>query len=100
MVRKNTKLDLVNMKINITQEDLDLGKRYHCKMCPVALALQRAGIEVSSVGKYVFSYYVTNTAESIRLKTVGLPPTVTSFIAKFDKGERTEPFEFEIELTK
>lgn len=83
------------MKIDVTQEDIDNGKRGHCSRCPVALALSRIpGAEYLTVGPVDFGI----TLRGVR-RDYALPEEAIVFIRTFDDGEITpNPFSFEIEL--
>lgn len=77
------------MTIEVTQEDIDRGRRGSCFECPVARAASRAvGAEVST-DRYLF-YLPT-----AKIKT---PTEVAKFIHAFDGGEPVAPFSFELPL--
>ncbi|QGJ91970.1 hypothetical protein SEA_KEELAN_5 [Gordonia phage Keelan] len=79
------------MKVVVTQEHIEKGDKGSPVSCPVALALNDAGME---------GYY---RVESRHLRTaIGkfpLPTEARQFIAKYDThGGPVEPFEFELDL--
>lgn len=79
------------MNINVTQEDINQGKRSRCFECPIALAMSRVfGFSVGSLGHEVFR-------PSNRDATLGLiPPEAMRFMRDFDNGSVVQPFMFEL----
>lgn len=76
--------------VNVTQEDIDKGKKGSCSQCPVALA------GIRSVGK---SFYVGPTMFAFRFNWIAeLPKCVVDFIERFDSGQPVQPFTFDIEI--
>lgn len=81
------------MRVDVTQEDIDRGKRNSCCFCPVARAIRRAMTldvgEVSVDGRFVI----------IRCRGVySLPQAVQDFVKLFDNFETcVEPFSFELD---
>lgn len=79
------------MKIKITQEHIDSGKRINGKCCPIALALIDAGfcnVQVC-VGRVELGKAVVVLSDSAR-----------EFMLRFDAFGSGEPFEFEFDYTK
>lgn len=78
------------MKIEVTQQDIDSGKKSDTSCCPVALAMARAvePLRVSVITKWA----------SIDGRYHSLPPEVTTFIKRFDIGGAVDPFTFELQL--
>lgn len=78
------------IRIDVTQDDINRGKREHCLFCPVALAMERAVGEVVFVHKseYVIVYN----------QPLPMPAEASEWILQFDIGgaEFVEPFSFEI----
>lgn len=76
------------MKIRVTQQHIEEGRRGSCRECPIALAIVSAGFFKAWVG-----------ASQIRANGklwCDTPPEVYRFIQKFDTNKRVKPFEFEI----
>jgi hypothetical protein len=77
----------VIMKIHVTQEDIEQGKRFECDHCPVALAIKRTtGMSVS----------VHSDKISLASGQFTTPVEVVAFIDMFDGRLAVQPFEFEI----
>jgi hypothetical protein len=79
------------MTIEVTQEDIDNGKRRRCRHCPVALALRR----------FTRSVWVADQSYLHNLdlqKEIGTPNRVSFFIEEFDAGKPVKPFTFKIDL--
>ena len=83
------------MKIQVTQQHIQLGLRGSCTADPIALALKDAG-------------FMRPWVSPTRIETVGqnggymkenwsCPQSVLSFMIRFDRGEVVSPFEFELE---
>lgn len=83
--------------IEVTQEDIDNGKRGQWEHCPVALAAIRClsnshPIQYLSVTqKYLYLFGLDDAANQ-------LPDSATDFIKRFDGCEDVEPFAFDIDL--
>lgn len=85
--------EVKKMKIQVTSEHIQNGKRTSAFNCPIALAMKDTGLANVSVGpKHAV---VVNTAGD---KIISLPIEVRSFIKTFDDNLPVEPFEFEINL--
>lgn len=77
--------------INVTQEDIERGKRNSCFQCPLVYAISRAldcGVHV-----HRNCFFVRD-----ELDDYSLPQSAIDFIAAFDAGEKVEPFSFEVEV--
>lgn len=77
--------------IEVTQGDINGGKRSKCKECPVALAISRH-INLASVvvrGGYCL---ISGTEYD-------LPMVAELFIDNFDYGLQVRPFTFELDYT-
>lgn len=79
-------------KIEVTQDDIDCGKRLTCDKCPVALAIRR-------VSRFRWNIYSRRAIQRNGPRSVDLPPEVSSFIRDFDNRTPVQPFSFEINLT-
>ena len=77
------------MKIKVTKEHIDKGRKKSALSCPIALAIgDKYGLD-ASVGpeSCVIGYTICD-----------LPKSVKKFIKLFDNGYSVEPFEFNINL--
>ena len=97
------------MKIQITQEHIELGrlnkknKNQPCMSCPIALALEDV-IDLSSVtatvGQDVVSYCLKGGASLPEVQSsdrlLPLPFEARTFIRRFDNNVEVSPFEFEL----
>lgn len=82
------------MKISVTQDHIDHGKRRDCCNCPVALAARDAGCPAPVV--FLGHFYPNWTA--MPEARLGLPAFVTAFIHRFDYTQnKVSPFEFEVD---
>lgn len=84
----------MKIQIHVTRKDIKLGKRGHCGICPVAIAISRAsGREAWVSGNCLLFRQVGGLSEAILL-----PGTVSQFVTKFDTGKQVDPFFFIIEI--
>lgn len=75
--------------INVTQSDIDNGKKDSCVACPIALALNRiAPCRVFKQGIAIYSTF----------RIVPIPQSVKMFIQKFDAGLPVQPFSFALDV--
>lgn len=80
------------MKIEVTEEDIKLGQKESCYMCPIARAIERTTKSLWGVrGEFAFRASSPDIC-------VDLPDAAQNFISLFDSGCPVEPFTFEIEL--
>lgn len=79
---------------DVTQACIDKGVHLECTQCPVALAMLNAGFTGVSITDLTCSGSLNGTVWSSRT-----PHKVVSFIERFDDGELTEPFSFDLEMT-
>jgi hypothetical protein len=81
------------MRIEVTEQDIAAGRRRQPSACPIALAVKRAyAVERASVAEY--DIIVTRWCDrQFKWRT---PTPAASFIERFDKGEKVEPFSFEL----
>lgn len=78
--------------INVTAEDIAMGKRRKCDECPIALASYRAlGCPVR-----VFPYSIALNDGSCRTAMLGDVPS--AFIHSFDEAYPVHPFSFDIDV--
>lgn len=81
------------MKVIVTRDDIDQGRRRDPNDCAVARALRRAGVAHSGVtGMLVF---LDNNQQRT---SVLLPGPVQEWIVDFDWGAAVEPIEFDLTL--
>ena len=89
------------MRIKVTQECIESGsKGSRSKSCPVAMAMSVAGLYSPSVGLSMswWGRVRRDAATGRRFRSgCDIPPEVSEFIHRFDRGKSVEPFEFELE---
>lgn len=92
------------IKIEVTQEDIDLGIRCNSEACPVALAVLRVLPEFKShisVGTYML-YLWESAGEGKEyneaLYSIVLPEIARNMIRNFDTATPVMPFSFDIVL--
>jgi hypothetical protein len=78
------------MKIQVTREDIEQGRRRDPNNCAVAVALRRAGVSHFGVTGMVVSFAGSTV--------VLLPVTVQEWIMDFDWGVKMDPMEFDLIL--
>lgn len=76
--------------INVTQEDINAGKRNACELCPVALSVKRMFPKRTI---YVDTRYIV-----IDLLGFVIPIEARDFITAFDAGRPVKPFSFPLEI--
>lgn len=86
------------LKIQVTQEDIDKGEIKSSYLCPVALALSRAGLVPLVLGASNIEIRTKNDYQYSQLKTVTPmgEAKLKSFIFNFDGRRTVEPFSFYI----
>lgn len=77
--------------ISVSEEDIAEGEPKVCNLCPIALAMRRAGLENPSAGIY---FLIWGGGE--RSHKMSLQKDVALFMARFDDGKKCEPFTFEL----
>lgn len=82
------------MKIEVTQEDIERGKRCDGLICPISQAVKRATGNTVCVSQNYF--FLLSRASS--MDDFKLPQPAIDFIAAFDAGQPVEPFSFEVEV--
>lgn len=81
----------MTITVEVTQDDIDHGRRMECKHCPVAIAVCRIpGCENYQVG----TRYVRRSCGIGIL----MPPEAISFIRDFDCQQPVKPLTFELEI--
>ena len=81
------------MKIEVTQEDIQKGKKGNSCACPVWHAGNRAGLIDFEVWNR--SVVFVHNGQDARCL---LPESVQTFIKKFDCGQPVEPISFDLEV--
>ena len=94
----------MKLKIKVTQNDINHGRRKDCNRCPIARAVKRA-VTKSKV-KCLLTKIAVRLEEVILLDSWGsvdhrgyLPSRAQRFIIKFDDAKDTKPFNFILNLT-
>jgi hypothetical protein len=91
-----------NVRVEITQQDIDEGLRNSSTKCAVSLAIKRA---LNKIDPLLVDIYVTSTATwaavlvddgetvgKLRAQAVwGHTDTLAAWIRKFDRGEKVKP---------
>lgn len=78
------------MIIEVTQADINKGRKADCRLCPIALAIKR----VTGCPVEVRCH---NYSKEWQHNWKQLPVVAREFILHFDRGDNTQPFQFEIE---
>ncbi|ANA87336.1 hypothetical protein PBI_KAMPE_104 [Gordonia phage Kampe] len=80
------------MKVTVTQEHIDKGKRWEICNCPIALALKEKGFNNVEVSTFEISASKHN---DLMINHYRVPSVAKRFIKSFDDGHPVEPFTFE-----
>lgn len=83
------------MKVIVTQDHIKNGMRYSSTLCPIALSLREHGV-APTVGAANAGLYGKNGF----FYRGRLPDAAQLFVARFDEGDKVEPFEFDLELER
>lgn len=86
------------MKITVTTEDIKNGLADSPCLCPIALAMKRAGFEFPprlDNGVHPTQIYCSKDGRKLVLPT---PDVAREFIYAFDEARDVEPFEFDLEV--
>lgn len=78
-----------NIKIEVTQQDIDNGKRASCFYCPIALVCTRTFKELCLIGESYLGFIRGG-------KKYPLPQNARQFVTDFDHGRPVKPFTFEL----
>ena len=85
------------MKVKVLEDDIADGDPRTCVSCPIALALLAVdGVDFASVGTKMARVRFAGRAEK-EFSIYRLPAEAIRFIAQFDRGNKVEPFEMELE---
>jgi hypothetical protein len=82
------------MRIYVTEDDIASGCRFNPELCPVAQALNRAGLYHFGVFGSAFLLEAKDHAATL----LRLPKPVCDWIASFDAGRHVTPVKFDIDL--
>lgn len=77
------------MMIEVTAEDIEQGERGNCGKCPIARAMDRAGVKHVYVGEWSMDGMVGREFWSMTHID-----STRAFIRAFDEGDPVEPFSF------
>lgn len=92
----------LNVRIEVTQEDIDAGVKGSCSQCPIGRAFERAlgpgfGIQYGSQG--VNLLHSDSVYKQATLATA-LPRECRNFVMDFDAGLMVRPFNFSVAIPK
>ncbi len=82
------------LKVQVTQEHIDLGTRSDSLTCPIALALKTLGYTAPIVNSLFITLDPTAPFNSL----LWLSQKVVDWLEKFDDGKKVPPFEFELSI--
>lgn len=85
-----------NLKIEVTQDDIEQGTKRNCNLCPIALAITRVTGKQCFVIPEKIEVYTTLSRVS---RVLFYRPTkeAVDFMCAFDDGEEVQPFTFTAE---
>ena len=88
--------DLVEVKVEVTSDDISKGEIGCANACPVALAIER-------VCDTFYGYYPDVQGDTVTfwngdVMNLRLPLEVAEFIDRFDNKKIVSPFEFHVDL--
>lgn len=92
-----------SVRINVTQEDIDMGLPCNAKSCPIALAALRCGQEqlerVDGISATQYGiYYTAGVEHRISWQGTIVPTRAKRFIEAFDSGKPVYPFSFTLSV--
>lgn len=87
----------MTLHVEVLQHHIDAGVRGNCRLCPIAVALQRATGEAWSIGM-LFDDAIGLPLDRDTTDLVTLPSSVATFIRRFDAEEECHPFSFSVEV--
>ena len=76
-------------KIKIEQDQIDRGRKGHCAMCPVSLAITEQTGLLCTVG-----YAKIALEPGVDYRSMDTPKSVIKFISEFDISGTGQPFNF------
>jgi len=84
--------------INVTQNDINLGKRGSGDSCPIARACKRVKAFKSAPDLHVFTTRIALDRTNFYNDGIRLPGIASAFITTFDEGKAVKPFNFIVEV--
>jgi hypothetical protein len=84
----------MKLVVEVTEEDIILGKRKRSCECPISKALKRSTGFDWGVGINTALYFGPEFSKN---SFIELPKEARDFISKFDQEKPVKPFKFEIE---
>jgi hypothetical protein len=79
------------VRIDVTQEDIDLGMPGKCGKCPLARAIRRATGSLALVsGEDVYASGFAHLAQ--------LPMEAQKFVKAYDSDQEVHPFSFDLDI--
>jgi len=85
---------MTTITIDVTTEDIAMGKPTNCHACPIYLAVVRA---MPHLNRFLLDV----TGVSVRYdrgRLASLPESAQDFISRFDAGQWVRPFSFSLEV--
>jgi len=83
--------------IEVTQDDIAMGRRRRCRDCPVAMALARHFERGVMVGHRFFVFGVADQ-DLEEKERISLPSEIERFIDAFDCAKPVDPIIFTVEI--
>lgn len=85
---------MATVTIEVTQEDINAGRRADCRACPIARATKRKVPACHvEVGRYYVVLMTSRVGDSYDFR---LPDFARRFVEDFDFGIPVEPFAFDL----
>lgn len=81
----------MNIKVEVTQQDIDRGCPSNAYFCPIAQSFRRRGIDEVEVDGALIIW----TEDGIQ-RSCEMPPVAGEFIRKFDRYQEVQPFTFNL----
>lgn len=97
----------MNIEVFVTLNDIKSGKRSHCDICPVALAINRALATAEETdyiatvgGNNIILLRKESRAKSKKkhIRVIPTPLTAKTAVFNYDKGRSMRPFSFELSI--
>ena len=88
----------MNLRIDVTQEDIEQGKRGDSRACMAHRAIDRA--TEGGLGEFGVHYaFCEGWLKFPDFRTLNLPEGIGARISRWDAGAPTEPFSFELDMS-
>lgn len=88
------------LDLEVTQEDIDKGRRHNPRRCPIAHALRRAGLSEVRVGSTIWWPDERTMLNGGTHSAFGLSDSVVTFIRRFDLKQGLGPQTFTLPITQ